>query len=264
VFHTKRSLGNLADGIYCRCGYSLNFINRRSLLQSLDRSVSEKEKILVRKRVSRVDFNQDRIVAQCKDGTSYEGAVIVAADGVHSMVRQEMWRHMDLKMPGMISDAERHSEYEFKMICLRLTLTELTAEYSCIYGISKPVKHLRQGVFYRTYGEDLSFLTTLGKNKEVFWFVFQKLDRKYTVPNIPRFTKQDAEAQAEKLFSQPITDQVSFQDIWEQRESYLLAPLEEALYSNWTWERFACIGDSAHKVSQHCGGELCDMLFADK
>jgi hypothetical protein len=108
----------------------------------------------------------------------------------------------------------------------------MTAEYSCIYGISKPVKHLRQGVFYRTYGEDLSFLTTLGKNKEVFWFVFQKLDRKYTVPNVPRFTKQDAEAQAEKLFSQPITDQVSFQDIWEQRESYLLAPLEEALYSN--------------------------------
>ena len=127
----------------------------------------------------------------------------------------------------------------------------MTAEYSCIYGISKPVKHLRQGVFYRTYGEDLSFLTTLGKNMEVFWFVFQKLDRKYTVPNIPRFTKRDAEAQAQKLSSQPITDQVVFQDIWEQRESYLLAPLEEALYSDWTWERFACIGDSAHKVSHH-------------
>ena len=72
--------------------------------------MSRKERLLVGKRVSRVDCNQDRIVAQCKDGTSYEGAVIVGADGVHSMVRQEMWRHMNLKQPGMISDVERSSE----------------------------------------------------------------------------------------------------------------------------------------------------------
>ena len=230
----------------------MNFINRQTLLKSLYNSVSRKERLLVGKRVSRVDCNQDRIVAQCKDGTSYEGAVIVGADGVHSMVRQEMWRHMNLKQPGMISDVERSSEYKSEIPYSRLTSTEMTAEYSCIYGISKPVKGLRQGVFYRTYGQDISFLATLGKNSEVFWFMFQKMDQKYTVPNIPRFTKQDAETQAQKLLSQPITDQVTFQDIWEQRHSYFLAPLEEAMYSNWTWERFACVGDSAHKVSLHC------------
>ena len=100
----------------------MNFINRQTLLKSLYNSVSRKERLLVGKRVSRVDCNQDRIVAQCKDGTSYEGAVIVGADGVHSMVRQEMWRHMDLKKPGVISDVERHSEYDFKMPYLKANI----------------------------------------------------------------------------------------------------------------------------------------------
>jgi 2-polyprenyl-6-methoxyphenol hydroxylase-like FAD-dependent oxidoreductase len=125
----------------------------------------------------------------------------------------------------------------------------MTAEYSCMYGISKPVEDLSQDSLNRTYGEDVSFLTTVGKDGQVFWFIFQKLPRKYTVPNIPRFTKQDAEAQAKKLLSQKITDRVIFRDIWDQRETFTLAPLEEALFSKWTSGRFACIGDSAHKVS---------------
>jgi hypothetical protein len=125
----------------------------------------------------------------------------------------------------------------------------LTAEYSCIYGISKPVKGLSQGSLNRTYGEDVSFLTTVGKHDQVFWFIFQKLERIYTVPNIPRFTKKDAKEQAEKLLTRRITNDVVFRDIWDQRDTFTLAPLEEALFSKWTWGRFACIGDSAHKVS---------------
>jgi hypothetical protein len=132
-----------------------------------------------------------------------------------------------------------------------LTFKEMTAEYSCVYGRSKSVKGLSQRCLIKTYGEDISFLSTVGKQNEVFWFIFQKMDRKYTVPNIPKFTSQDAEAQAEKLLSRQITDQVTFQDIWDQRDCCMLAPLEEALLSKWTWGRFACIGDSAHKVSTH-------------
>lgn len=128
-------------------------------------------------------------------------------------------------------------------------MTELTAEYSCMYGISEPVKGLLQDSLIRTYGKDVSFLTTVDKNGQVFWFIFQKLSRKYTVPNEPRFTKEEAETQAKKLLSRQITDTVIFQDLWDQKVTFTLAPLEEAFFSKWTWERFACIGDSAHKVN---------------
>lgn len=125
----------------------------------------------------------------------------------------------------------------------------MTAEYSCMYGVSKPVRGLSQGILYKTYGEDVSFLTAVGKQDRVFWFIFQKLDRKYTIPNIPQFTSEDAQAQASKLLARSITGRVVFRDIWEKRESCLLAPLEEAFFTKWTWGRFACVGDSAHKVS---------------
>ena len=125
----------------------------------------------------------------------------------------------------------------------------MTAEYSCMYGVSRHVEGLSQGRFYKSYGEDVSFLSVVGKQDQVFWFAFQKLDQQYTVPNIPRFTSQDAVNQAQKLLSRSITDEVFFRDIWQQREMCMLAPLEEAFFSKWTWGRLACVGDSAHKVS---------------
>lgn len=102
--------------IIVRSGYSVNFLNRQSLLQILYQSVPNKDKILVSKRVSRVDCRQDGVVVQCKDGTSYEGSVVVGADGVHSMVRQEMWRHMELESPGAVTEEEKHSESTFRAV----------------------------------------------------------------------------------------------------------------------------------------------------
>jgi 2-polyprenyl-6-methoxyphenol hydroxylase-like FAD-dependent oxidoreductase len=62
----------------------------------------------------RVDCGQDSAVVQCRDGTSYEGSVVVGADGIHSVVRQEMWRHMELETPGAVSYDEKHSEHTFR------------------------------------------------------------------------------------------------------------------------------------------------------
>ncbi len=227
----------------------MNFLQRQSLLRILYQSIPNKDAILCGKRVSRIDYSPEGVAVQCKDGTSYEGSLVVGADGVHSIVRQEMWRTMEVESPWAISEKEKHSLSPSRVDGDRLIVQGMTAEYSCMYGISKPVKGLTPGCLYKTYDEGLSFLCAAGKQSQVFWFIFRKLDRRYTIPNIPRFTKQDAEAQAQSLLSQRITDQVTFHDIWEQRQSYLLAPLEEALFNKWTWGRFACIGDSAHKVS---------------
>ena len=69
-----------------RSGYSVNFLERQSLLQTLYRAVPNKDNILVRKRVSKVDCRKDGVAVQCKDGTSYEGSVVVSVDGIHSVV----------------------------------------------------------------------------------------------------------------------------------------------------------------------------------
>jgi hypothetical protein len=60
---------------------------------------------------------------------------------------------------------------------------------------------------------------------------------------------KDGEALAQRCLSILMTDQVTFQDIWNNRLAFMLVPLEEACFNHWTWGRFACRSDSIHKVS---------------
>lgn len=46
-----------------------------------------------------------------EDGHTYKGDLVVGADGVHSQVRAEMWRLAEEMKPGVISEAERNSQF---------------------------------------------------------------------------------------------------------------------------------------------------------
>lgn len=72
-------------------------MERRLLLQTMYDNIQDKSRVLLSKRVSRVDQGQDGVTVHCKDGTSYDGDVVVAADGIRSTVREEMWRHMSVE-----------------------------------------------------------------------------------------------------------------------------------------------------------------------
>ena len=85
----------------------------------------------------------------------------------------------------------------------------------------------------------------------VFWFVFEKMDKVHRVPNLPKFTDDDALALAERSMQIQMTDKVKFAEMWRNRLAAKLVPLEEAMFQHWTWGRFVCIGDSIHKVCIH-------------
>lgn len=73
-------------------------MERRFLLQTLYDNIEDKSKVLLNKRVCRVDQGKDGATVYCKDGTSYTGDVVVAADGIRSVVREEMWRQMSVEL----------------------------------------------------------------------------------------------------------------------------------------------------------------------
>ena len=68
-------------------------IDRQLVLDILYRNLADRSRVHLGKRISKVDHFEHGVVAHCTDGSSYQGDVIAGVDGVHSTVRQEMWRH---------------------------------------------------------------------------------------------------------------------------------------------------------------------------
>jgi hypothetical protein len=123
----------------------------------------------------------------------------------------------------------------------------MMSEYTCVYGISSE-SDLPPGGIEVVHGHDVSALAIVGKEKRTFWFLINKMDQQYRVPNIPRWTKKDAEKRIQAHLDFRITDKVTLADIWKNRISCTLVSMEEASFKTWTWGRFACLGDSIHKV----------------
>ncbi|KAL9123289.1 MAG: hypothetical protein Q9187_000161 [Circinaria calcarea] len=226
--------------VHTRTHYPLCFLDRQIVLRILAEHVLDQSKILLNKRLVKVDHSANGVTAYCADGSSYHGDTIAGADGVFSKVRQEMWRAADAEEPGKISEEEKNS---------------MTAEYKCLYGISSPVAELPSGNYDITYKKDVSTMVITGKGGRVFWFLFSKMARRYKSGEIPRFTEADTEELVQQNLNLAILPQglVKFGDIWKHRESYTLVATEEADYDHWVWGRFACLGDSVHKVTPNMG-----------
>jgi hypothetical protein len=159
-----------------------------------------------------------------------------------------MWRHANQS----ISTKEQNGMLIYSLWGVLSTdfVTGMIAEYKCLFGISTRVEGLTPGETEVAYGKDHSFLVICGKEGRTFWFEFIRMERTYRSPDIPRFTKQDAEDQMKAHSHLPITNTVTFGDILKTRATYTLTPLEEAFYKTWTWGRFVALGDSIHKVRQ--------------
>ena len=97
-------------------------------------------------------------------------------------------------------------------------------------------------------------MAIVGKGGRVFWFLFGRLPEVCRAGRIPRFSRSDAEQFARHNLDILITPTgVKFGHIWENRENYTLVSVEEGDYAHWTWGRFACVGDSIHKMTPNSG-----------
>ncbi|GME66351.1 fad binding domain-containing protein [Neofusicoccum parvum] len=221
-----------------RAGYPGNPLPRQDLIQMLYDHLPDKSKVHAgkEKKVLGVEHLQDGVILHTADGAVARGDLVVGCDGIHSTIRSEMWRIANAVQPGAL--AEDHSAF--------------ASEYRCLFGISDPVQGVPAGDSHLVTGKP-GYLLFTGINGEVFWFLYQKMDRKYTYPEIARFSRQEAEALALQHLNDPLTDKVTFGDIWKERKTFTLLPMEEGVVKNWHWGRIAVLGDAAHKVAVNLG-----------
>ncbi|KAJ8105786.1 hypothetical protein ONZ43_g7285 [Nemania bipapillata] len=217
-----------------RMSYPLALVQRVTILQSLERRLQPgKGQILTGKK--------------CTDGSSYRGDIIVGADGVRSTVRREMWRSAE--------------EQGLSWIDVGKEKRAMTAEYKCLFGISKPVMGLGPGTSDDTWIKDKCIVVYSGERGKLFWFLYGRMDRVYGSHEIPRYNDGDASKFAHENLDLPLRPggSIKFADVWDAREVATMLPLEEANFAHWTVGRIVCLGDSVHKMTPHtgAGGMLC-------
>lgn len=83
------------------------------VLQVLYNNIQDKTKVLINKRVKKVDMDDNGVTVRTSDGSTYKGDILVGADGIHSSVRGEMWRIANEMSPGWIPSDEHSCEFEY-------------------------------------------------------------------------------------------------------------------------------------------------------
>ncbi|VUC28210.1 unnamed protein product [Clonostachys rosea] len=227
----------MGDHLEKRHGYPFVFIDRRSLLQILFDNLKHKERIHLRKKVANVDMGEYEVKVTTADGETFEGDILVGADGVHSRVREEMWRIGGRIQPGVfLKDQE----------------SLISCRYKCVFGISEMSEGLDSNQF--VCGNGHTYLISPGPGKRTYWFLFVNTgDGSMNRDQIPRYTKEEETSLVEKHLRDPIAERHTFGDLYESRLYSTLTPLVEHVFKRWHFGQIMLLGDSAHKHNPIAG-----------
>ncbi|KAJ4351109.1 uncharacterized protein N0V89_006448 [Didymosphaeria variabile] len=234
-----------------RLAYEPIFVDRQMIIQILYDNLSDKSKVLTDKGVVHVQQQQPsgRVQVTTGDGSVYEGAILVGADGIHSTVRREMWRIADEVHPGHFPLSER---------------TATPTGYRCIFGISKPNERFPKYSSQNVMGNGCSYLISTGPNHRIYWFLFKKLSTTVhgLYEKVPRYTETERDALAAEHADDPLNDTLRFGDLYESRTTATLQALPEVVFSKWHYGRIITIGDAAHKFNP-IGGQGGNSAIED-
>ncbi|RTE77942.1 hypothetical protein BHE90_007568 [Fusarium euwallaceae] len=221
-----------------RVGYPSIFIDRQMLLQVLYNNLKHKDRVLTKKRVSRLELTENGVQAYTQDGSMYEGDIVVGGDGIHSAVREEMWRLGKEESPGYFSEDEN---------------SRVPVSTRCIFGISNRPSCYGSRSQQMVLGQGHSYLVIAAPKNRVYWFLFDGLPETKYGRDIPKYSKADEEALVGSRRGDHVTEDLTFGDLYDNKIMSTLVPLEEYVFDRWHYKRIVTIGDSAHKIDPASG-----------
>ncbi|EOA85623.1 hypothetical protein ACJQWK_10553 [Exserohilum turcicum] len=217
--------------------YDTIFADRQMVIEKLYDHLHNKERVLLSKKVDSVCHDKNKVKVVTKDGSEFLGDILIGADGVHSIVRQEMWRLADEVQPGLFPASERTALAEHAM-------------YDCIFGISI-MKEFTAFTTQSTWYRGSSVLLLAGPKNRVYWFFIKKVGKK--LQELPHYTKEDEERLAKEHENDKAAENLTFKDLYAAKISSTLTPLPEYVFKRWHFKRIMTIGDAAHKFGPISG-----------
>ena len=217
--------------------------SRHDLLQVLWECLpaESQSKIHAGKKVSDIKTTENGVVVSCKDGTSYEGCMVIGADGAYSVVRKHM-RLMALKdqqrvkVPSVVDE-----EWPFLI------------SYRCFWVRFPVLPDIYEGDANETHGPDVTIQFFVGQDSAIMG-VYEKLDKATREPR--RYTPDDELDFVKKWGHLPLNKggQLTLGQAWDQKMQSGLVNLEEGVVKNWSWGgRMVLVGDAAHKFTPSTG-----------
>ncbi|KAJ5952743.1 uncharacterized protein N7479_011156 [Penicillium vulpinum] len=219
-------------------GYPVVFLDRRMLIQVLYEKIQDKSKVITSQRVESIENGTSSATVTTTTGQVYTGNMMVGADGIHSKVRQEMWKAAKKIDPTWIDPAEESA---------------LPATYACIFGISKGVEGIEKGVLNSVFNEHYSYLIPSGPGDLTYWFLVRNMGKTYYGADIPRFSKEEEETLAKEHFHDQITPTLQFSALYKSKIASVYTSLPEYVYKKWHFQRTITIGDASHKFEPLTG-----------
>jgi 2-polyprenyl-6-methoxyphenol hydroxylase-like FAD-dependent oxidoreductase len=193
--------------------------------------------MLVNKKVSDISSTADGVVVSCADGTSYEGSIIIGADGAHSLIRERM-RTLALQASPPAPMSEVNEEKPF-----------LTT-YRALWVRFPTQSGLQPGDANETHGYGAAIQLFAGDETTVIG-IYERMET--PTRERARYTQADEEAFVDRWGHLPISKNMTVRDSYVGRVQAGMVSLEEGVVKHWSWDRIVLVGDAAHKFTPSTG-----------
>lgn len=87
-------------------GYPILFLDRQMVMKILYDKIQHKAHVLTNERVVSVQNHASTAAVVTTAGRTFEGDIVIGADGIHSIVRQQMWQEAGKAEPTWIDPTE--------------------------------------------------------------------------------------------------------------------------------------------------------------
>lgn len=202
------------------------------MLRILYDHLTHKDRVKLNKKVSQIKLVPGGVEVITRDGDNIKGSIVVGADGIHSTVRAEMFRLAGELQPDYLDQEEPD-----KVPCY----------YKCSFGIAKDVPNWNYEHMYMVQSDGASQMLISGPQGRLYWFFFSQLPETKFGKAIPRYTDEDEAQFVKENAYRPITETVTFGQVYEKRISSTLTPLHEKVFEKWFFRPVFILGDAAHK-----------------
>lgn len=231
-------VAHLEEHLVRRHGYPMVFFERAMLVGILYRRVVARGgRVLASKRVVgvRQAHGEEGVVVECGDGSTYEGSVLVGADGIRSTVGRIIGQAGG---DGGLKRGEDGDDDD----------GGLPVQYRCLFGISERVPGVGEDTLHHVTNHGSSLFAASGPNERTYWCLFTRLEATYYGDALPPYDEKDEAETARQHGDDPVTEKVKFRNLYDRRIKSVSTPVHEGTLDKWYDGRCMVIGDAAHKV----------------